>query len=120
MITLVQIRTLESRVAKAVELVMRLKSENNMLTDKLTSYQKRISEFEEIFANYKNDQGEIESGILSAISQLDKIEEEFMQGDNETKELQQEKSVANTNEPALNLDSDENNNTEQSMPEDIF
>lgn len=74
MIRLDQIRTLEERVKKAVALIDDLKEENRSLKDKLGSYHNRITELEVLIEDFKRDQGEIEQGIISAISQLDSLE----------------------------------------------
>jgi len=74
MISLEQIRTLDERVKKAVQALGDLKSENQTLKQKLADYQKRIEELEKLIDDFKKDQGEIEQGILNAISQLETLE----------------------------------------------
>ncbi len=75
MITLEQIRTLESKVQKAVELIEGLRSENAMLTKKLETYQKRINELEILVEEFKQDQVQIEQGIIHALNQLEELED---------------------------------------------
>ena len=81
MINLEQVRLLEAKVAKAIDYVERLTKENAVLrreeTDlqaRLESYQKRIDELEVLVMGFKEDQGQIEEGILSALDRLNQFE----------------------------------------------
>jgi len=102
MINLEQVKLLETRVAKTIEYVERLSKENAALNQqeaelqakleasekridefeyaelelqtKLESYQKRIDELEVLITGFKNDQGQIEEGILSALDRLSQFE----------------------------------------------
>jgi chromosome segregation ATPase len=75
MVTLEQIRQLDARVHRAVEVIAKLREENTTLKDRLTEYQGRIEELEVLISNFKEDQSEIEHGITSALSQLAAIDE---------------------------------------------
>ena len=75
MVTLEQIRQLDARVHRAVEVIARLREENTTLKDRLSEYQGRIEELEVLISNFKEDQSEIEHGITSALSQLAAIDE---------------------------------------------
>ena len=82
MISLEQIKLLETRVARAIEYVERVTGENNALLQKevetltkLESYQKRIDELEVIVMRFKEDQSRIEDGILAALDRLNQFEE---------------------------------------------
>jgi FtsZ-binding cell division protein ZapB len=82
MLNLEQVKLLETKVAKAVEYVERLTGENAALRQKETelqskmeSYQKRIDELEIVMLQFKEDQGQIEDGILSALDKLNRFEE---------------------------------------------
>ena len=82
MLNLDQIKLLETKVAKAVEYVERVAGENAALRQKeeelqatLESYQKRIDELEVLIAQFKEEQGQIEDGILSALDKLNWFEE---------------------------------------------
>ncbi len=75
MITLEQIRQLDARVRRAIELVSKLREENYTLKNRLAEYQDRIEELEVLISNFKEDQSEIEKGIVSVISELDHLEE---------------------------------------------
>ena len=71
MITLDQIRTLDSKVQQAVEEIESLREENSRLRDKLSAYEKKVSELEVLIDGFRNDQGEIEEGIQKALLRLD-------------------------------------------------
>ena len=75
MVTLEQIKQLDAKVAKAVELISQLRQENKALTGKLGNYQQRIEELEILINEFKNSQGAIEEGILHALKELDKLEQ---------------------------------------------
>jgi TolA-binding protein len=82
MINLEQIKLLETKVGKTIDYVERLSGENAALRQqeaelnkKLSAYQKRINELEIIIVHFKEDQGRIEDGILSALNRLNQFEE---------------------------------------------
>lgn len=75
MVTLDQIRLLDSKVKSAVEHISLLKKENGTLKERLEEYQNRIEELEVLIETFKQDQGQIEEGILQALDQLDQIED---------------------------------------------
>jgi TolA-binding protein len=82
MLNLEQVKLLETKVAKAVEYVERLTGENAALRQKETelqakmeSYKKRIDELEIVMLQFKEDQGQIEDGILAALDRLNRFEE---------------------------------------------
>jgi chromosome segregation ATPase len=76
MINLEQIQKLEARVTRAVELIKTLKTENQNLKKTLDSAQKRMQELENLVADFKNDQKDIESCILRALDNLNELEDE--------------------------------------------
>lgn len=78
MITLEQIRRLEKRVHTAVSLISALKGENTLLKQKLAGYERRITELEAKLVELKEGQSEIERGLLSALDQLDALEDEIL------------------------------------------
>lgn len=78
MITLDQIRTLEKKVHAAVSRIANLKHENSVLKEKLESYEQRITELEARISDFKQEQSEIEQGILSALDQLDQLEDDVL------------------------------------------
>ncbi len=79
MITLEQIRRLDHRVQAAVGRIATHKNENALLREKLESYEGRILELENSIAAFKRDQSEIEQGIVSALNQLDQLEDEVLE-----------------------------------------
>jgi len=74
MITLEQIKLLETKVVKAIDIVGRVTEENAFLKGKLETYQKRIDELEVLIQSFKEDQDCIEDGILSALDRLSQFE----------------------------------------------
>jgi FtsZ-binding cell division protein ZapB len=102
MVTLEQVKLLETKVSHAIAFVeqltrektqaaeenarlteektkvlgenARLVDENSLLKEKLDTYQKRIDELEVLIQRFKEDQGRIEEGILSALDQLNQFE----------------------------------------------
>jgi predicted nuclease with TOPRIM domain len=84
MISLEQVQLLEAKVAKAVEYVQKVTAENAALSSeraglqaKLDANQKRIDELEVLVMRFKEDQGRIEDGIISALDRLSQFEEAF-------------------------------------------
>ena len=76
MITLDQIRTLDSKVQQTVGVIESLRKENATLREKLSSYEEKIAELEVLIDGFKSDQGEIEEGIQKALKRLDLISSE--------------------------------------------
>lgn len=74
MVTLEQVKLLETKVAKTIDFVNRITEENALLKGKLDDYQKRIDELEVLIQCFKDDQGRIEDGILSALDRLSQFE----------------------------------------------
>jgi len=75
MLSLEQIQLLEKRAHQAVELIKSLRNENKLLESKLEGYEKRIKEMEVLIDSFKQDQSSIEEGIISALEQLDILED---------------------------------------------
>ncbi len=75
MITLEQIRLLESKITRAIDLIRVLKEENSTLRKGLESAQKRMRELETLVDGFKMDQKEIESVIVRTLHNLDELEE---------------------------------------------
>jgi hypothetical protein len=74
MITLEQVKLLESRVEKALDYIDSLKAENGELRGKLAGYQTRIDDLEILIRDFRKDQARIEEGIQTAITRLSDIE----------------------------------------------
>ena len=82
MLNLDQIKQLEARVSKAIELMQTLKDENDLLQLELHDRQKRIEELENIVLVFKNDQAKIEEGIINALNHLSAFEDTIYQAAN--------------------------------------
>lgn len=74
MINIDQVRTLESKVKQAIQLITNLKGENQYLKTRLNDYESRIRELENLVNGFKNSQTEIEAGIINALEDLDQLE----------------------------------------------
>ncbi|MCK5198552.1 MAG: cell division protein ZapB, partial [Spirochaetales bacterium] len=72
------IKQLDHKVRKAIDKISTLNNENKMLQEKLDNYQLRIEELEVLIDTFKEDQGEIESGIIDALNQLDILEDNIV------------------------------------------
>jgi len=75
MITLEQVRLLESKVTRIIDHVKKVTEENTALKEKLNSYQKRIDELEVMFQRFKEDQSKIAEGFHSVLNQLNQLED---------------------------------------------
>lgn len=75
MISLEQIKQLQSRVHAVVARIRTLSAENATLKESLSSYEGRIDELEKLVSAFKSEQQEIEAGIIAALSQLDGLED---------------------------------------------
>ncbi len=84
MLNLDQIKQLEARVSKAIELMQTLKDENDLLKLELHDRQKRIEELENIVLVFRNDQAKIEEGIINALNHLSAFEDTVYQAANST------------------------------------
>jgi hypothetical protein len=80
MITLEQIRLLDSKITRAIELIRVLKEENGTLRKGLESAQKRMKELETLVDGFKTDQREIETVIVRTLRNLDDLEESATAG----------------------------------------
>lgn len=74
MITLEQIKTLENKIAKAVEVISALKQDNTKLKGEKEVLQARVNELESSHNDFVNGQDELEKSILGAISKLDELD----------------------------------------------
>jgi hypothetical protein len=77
MVSIEQVRLLESRVIKAISYVDQVNEENALLKSKLGDCQKRVEELEVLIQRFREDQGKIEEGIISALNRLNKFEDDM-------------------------------------------
>ena len=75
MVSLEQIKLLETKVSSTIDYVRKVTDENKQLKGRLDSYQKRIDELEALILQFKQDQSRIEDGILSALDRLNQFED---------------------------------------------
>ena len=75
MVSLEQVKLLETKVTRTIEYVKKTTEENSRLKVKLDSYQKRIDELEILIQRFREDQSRIEDGILSALDRLNQFED---------------------------------------------
>ncbi|PKL09220.1 MAG: cell division protein ZapB [Spirochaetae bacterium HGW-Spirochaetae-7] len=75
MISLEQVRSLESRVEKAVALIASLRSENASMRSGLAAAESRVAELEGLIQGFQKDQARIEEGIVEALRKLDSFED---------------------------------------------
>jgi hypothetical protein len=74
MINLDQVRTLEWKVKQAVQLIVQLRRENDMLRGRLSDTEVRLQELESMVEAFKVTQSQMESGIRSALDELDHLD----------------------------------------------
>ncbi|MFA6507579.1 MAG: cell division protein ZapB [Treponemataceae bacterium] len=87
MVTLEQVKLLETKVGKALGYIETLASENVTLREKLDGYRRRIDELETIVLAFKEDQGRIEAGIVSALERLNQFEDAVERGINDVRNI---------------------------------
>lgn len=75
MVSLDQVRQLEAKVNRAVEIIRALREENRTLRRTIDASQARMRDLEELVRVFKSDQAEIERGLISAIRKLDQLED---------------------------------------------
>ncbi len=138
MVTLEQVKLLESKVGKALSYIETLSSENATLREKLDGYRRRIDELESVVLAFKEDQGRIEAGIVSALERLNQFEDAVERGISDARStatqsaIEQEPSVAPEEgetvetaaepeeEPTANDDSEEVEAEDKNGELDIF
>jgi hypothetical protein len=74
MINLDQVRTLEWKVKQTVQLIVQLRRENDMLRGRLSDTEVRLQELESMVEAFKVAQTQMETGIRTALDELDHIE----------------------------------------------
>jgi hypothetical protein len=87
MVTLEQVRQLETKIGKAIDYVNRVNDENVRLQGELHGSEKRIAELEETIQRFREEQGRIEEGILAALDRLDQFEDNMSRGFSNVQEM---------------------------------
>jgi chromosome segregation ATPase len=100
MVTLEQVKLLESKVAKTIEFVNRITDENSLLKGKMETYRQRIDELEGLVQRFRDDQGRIEEGILSALDRLNQFEDAIGRSLSTVQAAVEKSSPAHPQEPA--------------------
>jgi hypothetical protein len=80
MVTLEQVKLLETKVAKAIDYVNQVSGENSRLRVTLDNYRRRIDELEVLVQQFREDHGRIEKGIISALDRLNQFEDAIEKG----------------------------------------
>ncbi|HPD80183.1 MAG TPA: cell division protein ZapB [Spirochaetia bacterium] len=80
MLTLEQVKTLESKVERAVQVINALRTENKQLKTSLQSANRRIAELEGLLHTVEQEQGRIEEGFKEALRKLDELEDSLFTG----------------------------------------
>ncbi len=75
MINMDQVRTLEVKVKQTVQLIVHLRRENDSLRGRLSDTEVRLQELEALLESFKATQNEMESGIRSALQELDHLDQ---------------------------------------------
>ena len=75
MVSLETVKLLESKVTQTIDFVKKVTGENTQLKEKLSSYEKRIQDLEVLLQQFKENQNQIEDGILSALDRLNQFED---------------------------------------------
>ena len=75
MVSLEQVKQLDSKVSRLIDYIKKANEENSQLKERLNSNQKRIDELEILVKQFKQEQSRIEEGILSALDRLNQFED---------------------------------------------
>jgi len=121
MISLEQVQLLETKVAKAIEYVQRVNSENAALLSeraglqqKLDANQKRLDELELLVMRFKEEQGRIEGGIVAALDRLSQFEEAF------EKSLKEKTTTTKKTQVKKEKSPEPESNAPESEPKEFF
>lgn len=119
MISLDQIKQLESRVHSAVERIRTLTAENAGLKDRLSTYENRVGELERLVSEFKSEQAEIEAGIVAALAKLDGLEDTVTEPGSDEPETPAEEPAAGSDVTVqMNDELSSEDSPEGSSPDD--
>lgn len=80
MLTLEQVKALETKVERAVLVINTLRAENKQLKTGLHSANRRIAELEGLLHTFEQEQSRIEEGFKEALRKLDELEDNLYSG----------------------------------------
>ncbi len=80
MLTLEQVKSLEAKVERAVQVINSLRMENKQLRASLQSANRRVAELEGSLQKVEQEQGRIEEGFKGALRKLDELEDLLSSG----------------------------------------
>ena len=99
-ISLEQVRLLESKVTKTIDYVKKVTEENTLLKGKLDTYQTKIAELEVLIQRFREDQSRIEDGILSALDRLNQFEDAVENKLSSESKIPRERKIPAESKPA--------------------
>ncbi|MHB9291485.1 hypothetical protein Holit_00562 [Hollandina sp. SP2] len=73
--TLDHVKLLETKVISALDFVKRITEENNQLKELAQTQKKQIEDLNQLIQKYKDEDAQIEERILSALNQLNQVED---------------------------------------------
>ncbi|MDR0628984.1 MAG: cell division protein ZapB [Treponema sp.] len=73
--TLDHVKLLETKVISALDFVKRITEENSRLKELAQTQKKQIEELNQVIQRYKDEDAQIEERILSALNQLNQVED---------------------------------------------
>ncbi len=94
MSTLEKVQLLEERIKKAILLIEKLKTENASLKDEVELLQMHNEELKSYTSDYSKNSKLIEEGIVSALSQLEKLEDSAAAEETQSEELPPEEDFS--------------------------
>jgi predicted nuclease with TOPRIM domain len=117
MLSLDQVRLLENRVEKAVGKITSLTDENTRLRSQLSGLQTRVNELEGLVRSFKDDQGRIEEGILSALDRLSAFEDSVFHSESTVSPVSEESHDTILSETNIPVEDIVDNSITVSIPE---
>lgn len=102
MLSLEQIRALESRVEKTISLIASLRAENSSLREGLGAAEARVRELESLISLFQKDQAKIEEGILDVLRKLDDFEDKIHNKDIKLEPKTDEEPIDPETSPSFN------------------
>lgn len=118
MLTLDQVKKLENHVDKAVGTIQSLTTENTTLRNQLTNLQQRVLELEQLVQGFKDDQGRIEEGILSALNKLSAFEDSLFSVDEPTQSISED--LEDTENHIATTDAEQLENEAESLDNSVL